>query len=104
VILAAYYMLRMYGRVMFGPARGENAILPDLGRREIAVLAPLVALIVWIGVYPAPFLERTAPSTDRFVARVRPAESVPAGAVALDLEEPASGRPSPVEPPGASGR
>jgi NADH-quinone oxidoreductase subunit M len=104
VILAAYYMLRMYGRVMFGPARGENAILPDLGRREIAVLAPLVALIVWIGVYPAPFLDRTAPSTDRFVARVRPAESVPAGAVALDLEEPASGRPSPVEPPGASGR
>ena len=90
VILAAYYMLRMFQRVMFGPVDKEaNRGLPDLSGREIAVLLPLVALIVWIGVYPAPFLARTEPSVERFVERVAgsgseaPAELVeiaPAGA------------------------
>jgi NADH-quinone oxidoreductase subunit M len=71
VILAAYYMLRMYGRVMFGPLeREENRGLPDVGRRELAVLLPIVFLIFWIGLYPRPFLERTAPSVDRFVERM----------------------------------
>ena len=71
VILAAYYMLRMFQRVMFGEAdREANRGMPDLSGRELAVLLPLVALIVWIGVYPAPFLERTAPSVERFVELV----------------------------------
>jgi NADH-quinone oxidoreductase subunit M len=81
VILAAYYMLRMYGRVMFGEVRREeNRALPDLGARELAVLVPLVLLIVWIGVYPKPFLERTEPSTGRFVSMVQEvqAEAEPA--------------------------
>ena len=83
-------MLRMFQRVMFGPVDQEaNRGLPDLSGREIAVLLPLVALIVWIGVYPAPFLARTEPSVERFVERVAgsgseaPAELVeiaPAGA------------------------
>ena len=71
VILAAYYMLRMFQRVMFGPVdREANKGLTDLSGREIAILLPLVALIVWIGVYPAPFLARTEPSVERFVERV----------------------------------
>ena len=71
VILAAYYMLRMFQRVMFGDVEIEaNRRLPDLSAREVAVLLPMVALIVWIGVYPAPFLARTEPSVDRFVERV----------------------------------
>jgi NADH-quinone oxidoreductase subunit M len=88
VILAAYYMLRMFGRVMFGPVRNEeNRGLPDLGRRELAVLLPLVAVIFWIGVYPKPFLERTAPSTERFVEMVGEAAPAPAVAAAPDEEE-----------------
>jgi NADH-quinone oxidoreductase subunit M len=92
VILAAYYMLRMYGRVMFGPVtREENRGMLDLGAREVAVLVPLVALIVWIGVYPKPFLDRTAPSTERFVATV--AEGPPPAPPSADVAMPGSSRP-----------
>ncbi|HEX6939764.1 MAG TPA: NADH-quinone oxidoreductase subunit M [Longimicrobiales bacterium] len=59
VILAAYYMLPMVQKIVFNALdKPENASLPDLSRREMAVLAPLVALMIWIGVYPKPFLER----------------------------------------------
>jgi len=60
VIFAAYYMLPMVQRIWFNrldnPANRE---LRDLSRREIAVLAPLVAGMIWLGVYPRPVLERT---------------------------------------------
>jgi NADH-quinone oxidoreductase subunit M len=59
VIFAAYYMLPMVQRILFNPlAREENRTLPDLSRREMVVLAPLVAVMIWMGVYPKPFLER----------------------------------------------
>ncbi|MDX1624153.1 MAG: NADH-quinone oxidoreductase subunit M [Gemmatimonadota bacterium] len=86
VILAAYYMLRMFGRVMFGPVGEESEGLPDLDRRELAILVPLVALIVWIGVYPKPFLERTAPSVDRLLAEVR-VDAEPAGDLLAGTDE-----------------
>jgi NADH-quinone oxidoreductase subunit M len=71
MIWSAVYMLWMYQRVMFGPLdKPENAKLADLGGREVALLVPVVALIVLIGVYPAPFLSRMAPAVDAFIARV----------------------------------
>jgi NADH-quinone oxidoreductase subunit M len=102
VILAAYYMLRMFQSVMFGDVEIEaNRKLPDLSGREAAVLLPLVALIVWIGVYPAPFLSRTEPSVDRFVERVtRTAQ--PAAAEVAELE--AEARAPEAVPAGLEGR
>jgi NADH-quinone oxidoreductase subunit M len=59
VIFAAYYMLPMVQKILFNAlTRPENELLPDLNRREIIVLAPLVAAMIWMGVYPKPFLER----------------------------------------------
>ncbi|MGH7446988.1 MAG: complex I subunit 4 family protein, partial [Longimicrobiales bacterium] len=59
VIFAAYYMLPMVQKILFNAlTRPENLRLPDLTHREIAVLAPLVAGMIWMGVYPKPFLER----------------------------------------------
>lgn len=62
VILAAVYMLWMYNRVFFGPPRESynGHSLSDIGRMEIASLAPIVLFIVWIGVYPSPFLKSTS--------------------------------------------
>lgn len=57
VVLGAAYMLRMYQRVMFGELDVQkNGELEDMTRGEVVVLAPLVALIVLLGVYPKPFL------------------------------------------------
>jgi proton-translocating NADH-quinone oxidoreductase, chain M len=71
VILGAIYMLWMYRRVIFGPlAHPENQKLRDLNGREIFILVPILGLIVWMGVYPQPFLDRMKPSVDRTLKKV----------------------------------
>jgi NADH-quinone oxidoreductase subunit M len=67
VLLAAIYMLRLFVGSMFGAehATADEAsatterVSGDLSLRELAALAPLLVLIVWVGVYPSPFLRRT---------------------------------------------
>jgi len=60
VIWAAVYMLWMLQRVVFGTETSEaNAKLPDLNGREAGLLAPLLALMLLMGVYPQPFLDRS---------------------------------------------
>jgi len=65
LVLGALYLLWMYQRVIFGPVtQAENAQLTDLSPREVVVIAPVIALCVVMGVYPAPFLSRIEPSVD----------------------------------------
>ena len=72
VIFAAYYMLPMVQRVLFNELdREENRSMPDLSRREILVLSPMVALMIAIGVAPTPILERMEPSVNAVLERVR---------------------------------
>jgi len=70
VILAALYLLWAYQRVFHGPAEGDNAGMSDLGLREGLVLAPLLALIVFMGVYPKPVIERMEPAVDALVVHL----------------------------------
>ena len=70
VILAALYLLWAYQRVFHGPAEGDNAEMPDLRLREGLVMAPLLALIVFMGVYPKPVIERMEPTVDALVAHI----------------------------------
>jgi NADH-quinone oxidoreductase subunit M len=71
VIFAAYYMLPMVQKIVFNALdKEENAKLPDLSRRELAVLAPLVAAMIWMGVYPKPFLERMEASVSALIQQV----------------------------------
>jgi NADH-quinone oxidoreductase subunit M len=72
VIIAAMYLLPALQRVIYNPLdKGVNEKLADLTPREIAVLAPLVACILWIGVYPQPILRRMEPAARHFIQTVR---------------------------------
>ena len=70
VILAAVYLLWAYQRVFHGPASGANAETPDLRWREGLVMAPFIAAIVFMGVYPKPVIERVEPAVDAIIAHV----------------------------------
>jgi len=76
VILGAVYMLSLVERVFFGPIRHEeNRALGDLSVREGFVLAPMIILILVMGLMPQPFLSAAKPSVDRLVQRFQAAES-----------------------------
>jgi NADH-quinone oxidoreductase subunit M len=65
VIWAAVYMLWMLQRVVFGTkTSAANASLLDLNAREVGLLLPLLALMLFMGVYPGPFLNRSRASVD----------------------------------------
>ena len=77
MILGAYYLLWMLQRVLFGPLREPHhhgaddhaeSIRP-VGWHEIAGLTPIMVLIVLIGVYPKPFLDRISPAVAPIAAR-----------------------------------
>jgi NADH-quinone oxidoreductase subunit M len=71
VIIAAAYMLWAVQRILFNPLdKPENEHIPDMNRRELLLMAPLIAGIIWLGVYPAPVLRRLQPSAERFVRTV----------------------------------
>ncbi len=71
VIFAAAYMLPMVQRILFNRLdKEENRSLRDLSLRERAVLAPAIAMILLIGVFPQPFLDRMSASVDALIAQV----------------------------------
>jgi NADH-quinone oxidoreductase subunit M len=71
VVLGALYLTWMYQRVIFGPVtHEENRTLTDLSPREIAVFAPILALLFFMGIYPKPLLSRMEPSVAAIVAHV----------------------------------
>jgi NADH-quinone oxidoreductase subunit M len=57
IILGAAYMLYLYRRVAFGEQKNADAAaMPDLNRREWWLMAPIAAVVLWMGVYPESFL------------------------------------------------
>ncbi|MGY6709786.1 MAG: NADH-quinone oxidoreductase subunit M [Rhizobiaceae bacterium] len=71
VVLSAAYALWLYRRVVFGPLVKEGLKgLADLNTREKAIIYPLVLLVIFFGVYPAPVLDVTAASVDALVNNV----------------------------------
>lgn len=77
VILAAWYMLWMYQRVMFGKlTHWQNMNLKDLVPREIAILIPMILLIVGLGVFPQPLLKKMEPSIQNLIEQVKAKELV----------------------------
>jgi NADH-quinone oxidoreductase subunit M len=85
MVLGAYYLLLMVQRVVFGPLRepGEHhATVRPIGWHEVAGLAPIMALIIAVGVYPQPLFDRIRPAVRPIVAQF-PIETPPLTAVSL---------------------
>ncbi|HET7038862.1 MAG TPA: NADH-quinone oxidoreductase subunit M [Gemmatimonadales bacterium] len=82
VIFAAAYLLWALQRIIYQKiVHPENETLPDLSRRELVVLTPLMVMILWIGLYPRPFLTRIERSVEVFVEQagaVGPVQAVEA--------------------------
>ena len=58
VVLGAAYMLWLYRRIIFGElVKPDLMRMKDLHPREVAIFAPLVILVLWMGIWPEPFLD-----------------------------------------------
>jgi len=83
VVLAAIYLLWSYQRMALGPIRDEHRGLPDVSVREVAILAPILALLLVFGVYPKLVLDRIDPTAAAVVKEVAPAHPTDVGSVGL---------------------
>lgn len=86
VVLAAVYLLWAYERIFTGPVtEPENEALDDLDGRELAILVPLVALVLVLGLYPRPVLDRIEPAVSAVLERIEAETGHVAPAPALEL-------------------
>jgi NADH-quinone oxidoreductase subunit M len=101
VILSAVYMLWMFQRVFYGPVTNDrNKHLPDLSFREWAIVAPLAALAIVMGVFPNVFLKPMEPAVQRIVERVQAHTSAVAR---VDGDEPRQDTPTSAPSPSRPG-
>jgi NADH-quinone oxidoreductase subunit M len=71
MVLGAAYMLYLYRRVIFGViTRADVRALGDMTWREVAVFAPMIAIVLWMGIYPISFLKPMQPSIAKLIERV----------------------------------
>ena len=90
VIFAAYYMLPMVQSVFYNALeKPENQAVKDLSRREVAILAPMIALMIVIGVHPTPLLRKMEPSVQMVLERVYAA--APPSAALIESDPDVSG-------------
>ncbi|MFF2923142.1 NADH-quinone oxidoreductase subunit M [Streptomyces celluloflavus] len=78
IVLAALYVLVLYQRTMTGPVRDEVRAMPDLRVRELVVVAPLIALLIFLGVYPKPLTDLVNPAVGHTLSVVDKKDPQPA--------------------------
>jgi NADH-quinone oxidoreductase subunit M len=75
IILGAAYMLYLYWRICYGRlVHADAAAMPDLSAREMWLLAPIAAVVFWMGVYPESFLRPMRADVGRLLERVERAK------------------------------
>jgi len=77
LVLSAVYILWMYQRMMTGPVKEDNAGLRDLVPRELVVVAPLIALLLLLGLYPKPVLDVINPAVSRTLTTINQPDPAP---------------------------
>lgn len=87
LILGAAYMLWLYRRVCFGELTKRDLMkLPDLTMREKVIFAPIIIVVLWMGIYPKPFFTAIAPSVTHLMSQVN-ASAAPVNAVTVPVVE-----------------
>ena len=77
IILGAAYMLYLYRRVVFGEIKSDDvAAMSDMSGREIWLLAPIAAVVLWMGVYPESFLAPMRKDVGVLLARLDPTKPI----------------------------
>ena len=77
LVLSAVYVLWMYQRMMTGPVADGNEDLADLRPRELLVVAPLIALLLVLGVYPKPALDVITPAVTHTLTLIHQPDPAP---------------------------
>ncbi|MFD3913744.1 MULTISPECIES: NADH-quinone oxidoreductase subunit M [unclassified Streptomyces] len=77
IVLAALYVLVLYQRTMTGPVKAEVRTMPDLRVRELVVVTPLIALLLFLGVYPKPLTEIVNPAVEHTLSDVQQTDPKP---------------------------
>ncbi len=86
IILGAGYMLYLYRRVVFGTqSNADAAAMPDMDSRELWLLAPIAAAVLWMGVYPETFLAPIRRDVANIVDRIE--RAAPAGNSRLKADD-----------------
>ncbi|WP_037883122.1 MULTISPECIES: NADH-quinone oxidoreductase subunit M [unclassified Streptomyces] len=81
IVLAALYTLVLYQRTMTGPVKEEVRTMPDLRLREVLVVAPLIALLIGLGVYPKVLTDIVNPAVEHTLSDVKQTDPKPEIAV-----------------------
>ncbi|WP_329067258.1 NADH-quinone oxidoreductase subunit M [Streptomyces sp. NBC_01429] len=77
IVLAALYVLVLYQRTMTGPVKDAVRSMPDLRLRELVVVTPLIALLLFLGVYPKPLTEIVNPAVEHTMSDVQKTDPKP---------------------------
>ncbi|MEV7531429.1 NADH-quinone oxidoreductase subunit M [Streptomyces hydrogenans] len=77
IVLAALYVLVLYQRTMTGPVKEEVRSMPDLRPRELAVVAPLIAVLLFLGVFPKPLTDVVNPAVQHTMSDVQRTDPQP---------------------------
>jgi NADH-quinone oxidoreductase subunit M len=95
IILGAAYMLYLYRRVVFGTSdNADAAAMPDLSARELLILAPIAAAVLWMGVYPESFLRPMRADVGTLLARIERARPEGDAKIAMNAVKPVSVAPN----------
>ncbi|MBC7950976.1 MAG: NADH-quinone oxidoreductase subunit M, partial [Rhodospirillaceae bacterium] len=80
LVLGAAYMLYLYRRVVFGRlTRDDLKDILDLSPREVAMFAPIIVLVIWMGVYPSTFLDPMHASVAKLIDNFELAKAATSG-------------------------
>jgi NADH-quinone oxidoreductase subunit M len=77
LVLSAIYILWAYQRMMTGPVKADNDKLRDLVPRELVVVAPLIAILIFLGVYPKPALDVINPAVGHTLTTIGQQDPTP---------------------------